>query len=362
MRLASKSFSYSDIKKILTFICTVFFTVVMLSGCSLYQREQQTLTPPMERPPTEIIQTTDVKRGTLENSIVLKGTFVALKEEELSFKDAEGYLKSIYVKAGVEVKAGQLLAELDTDHIKNEVQLANIDLKASLLDYEKLKMSPNCTSYELSKLSLVIENKKNTLENLQSKIAHTLIYAPFDGEITSILKVAVGDYISPNTLLMKLSDPSQLQLQCKPGQMNNLFQIGTKVIVYFNGYNPDSDGGAQKEKYGREGIVTMCPSTIPSDADSSLQGTVVVKVLNLPSQTNINETVDVHLAIEKRVNAIYIPKRLVEIMGNSNFVYVVRYGIKVRQDVELGIEVRGNVEIVKGLNEKDKVVTYAMDF
>jgi len=62
------------------------------------------------------------------------------------------------------------------------------------------------------------------------------------------------------------------------------------------------------------------------------------------------------VAYEKRTNALVIPKTAVLDEDQEKTVYVVQNGAVVRRVVETGVEEKGLVEILSGLQEYDEIV------
>ena len=80
-----------------------------------------------------------VKRCTIEEMIGGSGTFVSVEQENMFFKHRGGRLKAIHVKIGDVVQKGDLLAELDTGTLENEIQQQKIRLQQTRLRYTQMK-------------------------------------------------------------------------------------------------------------------------------------------------------------------------------------------------------------------------------
>lgn len=102
----------------ISFLLVLFnIHLISLTGCALINKPKKDLSVPHGIPQIDIYKTIDIKRRNLERSIIIYGVFVSEKQQLLSFKNATGYLKALYVKNGDVVQKGTLLAELDTDSI-----------------------------------------------------------------------------------------------------------------------------------------------------------------------------------------------------------------------------------------------------
>jgi hypothetical protein len=60
--------------------------------------------------------------------------------------------------------------------------------------------------------------------------------------------------------------------------------------------------------------------------------------------------------VYSRLDTVVIPKKAVKELGGRQFVYLLIDGVKVEQDVELGIEDNGDVEVVSGLSGDEQLI------
>lgn len=84
------------------------------------------------------IETTIVRRGTLTASVNATGSLSPLREAQLAFSTS-GTLTTLNVKAGDTVKAGQVLAALDTRELELQLAQAEANLMAAQARLEQLK-------------------------------------------------------------------------------------------------------------------------------------------------------------------------------------------------------------------------------
>src|SRR5499433_672694 len=69
-------------------------------------------------------------RGAPQEEIVLPGTMQAFTDAPI-YARTNGYLKKWYVDIGARVQAGQLLAEIDTPDVDQQLQQARADLNTA---------------------------------------------------------------------------------------------------------------------------------------------------------------------------------------------------------------------------------------
>ncbi len=89
--------------------------------------------------PTSIVPTNptyEVQRGDVVRVLEFSGRVAPVQEEELYFKTG-GYVDAVYVSRNSEVKAGDLLAELEVTDLKNQITQAEAELVAVQMDYDR---------------------------------------------------------------------------------------------------------------------------------------------------------------------------------------------------------------------------------
>jgi flavin-binding protein dodecin len=154
--------------------------------------------------------------------------------------------------------------------------------------------------------------------------------------------LGAGDYINAYSTLVRIADPTKLQLQYS-GSNNSDFQVGMKVEVKI-----------KNEVY--EGEVVMTPANAPIDADESLKNVVRIEVPDLPEGVSIGQTAQFSITLDKRENVIVLPRNLVRTYMGRKYVQVLEDGLKKERDVEIGLETPTEVEIIKGLEEGESVI------
>jgi HlyD family secretion protein len=85
--------------------------------------------------------TAQVTRGTIISSVETTGKLEAQKSARLSFRSS-GRVERVIARQGDAVKAGQVLAELDTDNLQRQLREAQAQLQISQLRLQQAKLGP----------------------------------------------------------------------------------------------------------------------------------------------------------------------------------------------------------------------------
>lgn len=328
-------------------ICIVSAALLLtlpLTGCYFFPKEEEVLAPPIKAPARITYETVEVKRGNIENVIMCTGNFVSVSQKDLYFVKTDR-LKDIYVTSGKEVKKGELLAELDTDAILNEIEMQEIALKRSQILYEDAKlnyeiMGGSRTSLDLAELDL--ETNRIKLERLRDELEKSRIVSPIDGIVVYIAGIKQGDYVNAYQTVIRVADPTQLQLRYS-GDRVSVFRLGMEVTVEI-----------ERKEYEAE--IVMTPMEAPADADEQVKQSVQIKVFGLPEGIRMGYPATIKLTLEKREDVIVIPKLLVNSFANRKFVNVLKDDIREERDIEVGIQTSTEVEVIKGLQEGELLI------
>lgn len=107
--------------------------------------------------PTSIVPTNPtytVERGLVVDEMQFTARIAPVVEEELFFKMG-GYVDTVYVRRGDEVKEGDLLAELEVTDLKNQITQKEAELQAVQMDFDR-RMAEAQANVHSKELSLAI--------------------------------------------------------------------------------------------------------------------------------------------------------------------------------------------------------------
>jgi RND family efflux transporter MFP subunit len=184
-----------------------------------------------------MVKLIDLKGGEADGALVLPGDVQAFNDAPIHAR-VSGYLKKWYVDIGAHVKAGQVMADIDTPDIDQQLAQAKADLAVAVANQQLSDttnkrwvglLSRDAVSRQeadekagdlAAKISLVNAAKAN-VERLQADEGFKHIIAPFDGTVTS-RATDIGALINvgtPNDVpLFTVADEKRLRIYVRVPQ------------------------------------------------------------------------------------------------------------------------------------------------
>ncbi|MDP4089694.1 MAG: efflux RND transporter periplasmic adaptor subunit [Bacillota bacterium] len=338
-------------KKILSFLALTGVFTFSFAGCSILHKEEAVIAPPLVEPDKVVYDEVDVKKGSIEIDVKGSAVFQSANLSNEAFNYGVSYLKSINVKLGDKVKAGQVIAEQETEDLESDLKKKKYKLQMDQLTYERIQNSLDAAADDRTKSDLKIqleqqqiniEMDKMDVQEAQKNIDHSESKASISGIVTYIDTLNPGDRVTPRKTVVTIADSASLEL-LYTGNNTDKFNVGAKVDVSYDSKN--CTGKVVKDEYN-----------IPSDASNASRKAVKVKLDTKPNDVEIGDSAYITLVIEKKDNVIVIPSSLLHETDGRNYVEMLDQGLRVQRNVETGLKNATDVEIVKGLEEGEKIL------
>jgi len=290
-------------------------------------------------------------------------------QETPIYARVNGYLKSWLVDIGAHVKKDQLLAEIDTPDL--DQQLAQAQSQEMLAQKSlALAKDTNARYQELLKQGVVSQldadtqatsqatNQANAdafaanLRYLQQQVAFKRVTAPFGGIITA-RNVNVGDLITANNTNFAMfhvqqTDPLRVYLRVPQEEAAN-------ITV---GQNFDVQIGAESAKT-YPGKVTSTSDAVSPD---SLTMLVELQVDNSKSEILPGSYATIRVPTIVLGKILILPDNTLIFRGKSLQVAVVNANSMVQlRDIKIGRDFGIQSEVLSGVTESDKVIVNPSD-
>jgi RND family efflux transporter MFP subunit len=283
---------------------------------------------------------------------------------------ASGYLKAWYVDMGAHVKQGQLLAEIESPEVdqqlqqaKEDVNTAQANLKLSQITADRYtnlfktdsvsKQDVDNAVQDASAKAATAKAAQANVSRLQQLVAYEKVYAPFDGVITA-RNIDVGalvnaDTNTPGKELFHLASTSTLRVYVNvPEAYSRSAKTGVSASLTLN------------EFPGRQFKGTLVRNSDAIDVNSRTL-LVEVDVRNPSGELLPGSYVSVHLKLPSKLQAVVIPANALLFRSEGLRVAMVQNGRTVLQPVLLGRDFGDTVEVVSGLASQDSVIVNPSD-
>ncbi len=269
------------------------------------------------------------------------------EEEALIVAKVGGEVRQLLVEEGDPVKAGDILARLDGDRLRLEMQRALANLK-------KLEQEYNRT-VELKEKGLVsagaFEGIKYELDSLRAaydlarlEYSYTDIRAPIDGVISERF-IKVGNTISANDEAFRITDMDPL--------LSYLF-VPEKE---FRRLRPGQPARMTVDAAPGEDFVASILRISPVVDPQTGTFKVTLAVTDPSGRLKPGMFGRFRIVYDKRENVLLVPRMAVLEDETQKSVFIVEDGLARRQKIQTGYAMGENVEVVEGLSGGETVIT-----
>lgn len=326
-------------------------------------------------------QTMIVRKGDLAQSVLATGKLDALRKVDVGAQ-VSGQLKTLSVSIGDKVKKDQLLGVIDPEQAENqikEVEATLMELRAqrrqaaaelklaevTLARQRQLAQTQAISRQDLDTavtelavkeaqvgtIDAQIKRNQASLDTAKTNLDYTRITAPVSGEVTQITtlqgQTVIAAQQAPNiltladlsTMLVKAQVSEADVIHLKPGQKAWFTVLGDPLTRY-------------------EGTLKDILPT-PEKINDAIFYYARFEVPNPQGVLRLEMTAQVHIQLSGVKNVLTIPlAALGDPVGDNRYkVTLLRNGETREREVTLGARNDTQVEVVKGLEEGDEVVT-----
>jgi RND family efflux transporter MFP subunit len=203
-----------------------------------------------------VVSTVKAIHGAATESIILPGNVQAWHETTL-FARTNGYIKRWLVDIGDYVKKGDLLAEIETPELDEQLQQAQAELQRAEINYRLAKItaerwvalrvtdsvSQQETDEKISAekaAAMQVAAAKANRDRLKKLVGFERVIAPFDGVITS-RTTDLGSLINAGSntrpALFRIAQADALRIYVRvPQNYAQRIQPQMKVLLYFSSH------------------------------------------------------------------------------------------------------------------------------
>ncbi|HZJ82301.1 MAG TPA: efflux RND transporter periplasmic adaptor subunit [Clostridia bacterium] len=391
--------------RIIGLMLILFMVLTLSTGCAgkdnveaESNEQEETYTP---------VEVSKVNRKTLANITTMNGRISADKDVML-MPTIPGKVKTIKVKDGDPVKKGDVLFTLDEKDIRKQIDQAKASYEIAKANYDMGQEQTNIAQESLERTKALTEsilnNARENLENTkklyevgavsksqldqaelalqqqeaqlqtqldqaemsasdrvtklansqleqaelaykqaQDALSNATITSPIDGIVTGI-SIEVGSMASNAQPSMNVVDMDRVyvKIDVVEGLINQLAK-GQEVNVTIPAVSSEPFNVA---------IDSINPTP---DARTQLYP-IKICLDNKDGMIKPGMFANVEIPLDVKEDVLSVPSQAVIVKDQKNIVYIVQDDKAIRKEVEIGLDTGIEVEILKGLEEKDTII------
>lgn len=340
----------------------------------------------------EVPRTTPVARGNVEETVLASGVIQASSLVSVG-AEVSGRIKTLNVTLGDDVKAGDVIAEIDSLNQENAVKAAQASLanteaqktiqtanlgqaKTALERAEKLSPQKLISDADLQAAQLAVQTAEGQLQAIDAQIQQaeinveaaqlnldrTRIVAPSDGTVVAV-SVEVGQSVNANNsspTIVKLANLDKMVVKAEISEADvPRVEPGQKVYFTILG-DPDTRIDATLR------AVEPAPDSIASDDTSTSSSSTAVyynglfNVDNPGHKLRISMTAQVTIVLKTADDVLTVPASVLTRKARDGS-YMLPVWDQQKEAVEptkvtIGLNNNVTAEVLSGLKEGDLVV------
>ena len=350
----------------------------------------------MSRKPADLL-TAVAKLGYVEQTVLATGTIEPFRLVTVGAQ-ASGQIKSLKVKLGDRVRAGDLIAEIDAITEENllrnaraaldslraqrNVQIAllkqyGLALKrqesmleheaTSRADYESAEAAVATTRAQIAAIDAQMIQGQTTLDTAIATLGYTKIRAPMSGTVVAIV-AKEGQTVNANQTIPTIVKLAQLDVITVSAEISeaDVTQVRPGQRVYFSIL-----GDPEKRYESRLRTIAPAPQSMEAEPSPTAGGASVGNVstpvyynglLDLPNpqgELRVSMTAQVYIVVAGAENALTVPAAALRERGKEGKYTVTvldHDGDQIPRRVTVGINNHTTAEILSGLKAGERVV------
>lgn len=205
--------------------------------------------------------------------------------------ESSGIVRMIHFESGQQVKAGDILLELDADVEKANLRSAQGRLPAVQANLKRMRQLFTRGSVSQGQLDEALANSQELtgqVDSLKATIARRTIRAPFDG-VMGIRNAFLGQYLNAGSDIARLEDISQFRIRFTIPQTRIAdIAVGQSLNIFVDAYPTTPFEGeitAIEPQINPGSGVVQVQASIPNQEGKLRSGMFAKLDVQLPTQT-----------------------------------------------------------------------------
>ena len=347
-------------------VLAIILAAIVVYGIIARSASEHTLKKQTEIAAIPTVNVVYPKPSTLSSDLALPGNTQAFTDTPI-YSRTSGYLKKWYFDIGARVRKGQLMAEIETPEIDQQLQVSEADLKSAQANlnlanttsarYQNLlktnsvsKQETDVAMSDAAAKQAAVDASMAAVRRLQQLQSFEKIYAPFDGIVTARntdigALIQAGENNTTRAELFHLAAIGDIRVYVAvPEAYSASIHTGDKATLTLDEYP------------GRVFIGTITRNSSSIDPASRTLN-VEVDIANPKGELLPGAYVFVHFKVPEHSTMLMIPSNTLLFRAEGLRVGVVRGGDHVQLvPVTIGKDAGATVEISSGLTANDAVI------
>lgn len=333
-------------------ILACFSALGLLCGC---QRSNSTTERSNAASAPVDVQVVLPRKGDIARRITLPAEIKAYQQATLYAKVA-GYLKTIAVDKGDEVKEGALLAEIEVPELIADRAKYRAEMEVAAIEYRRVSEAQKKAS-DLVVLQSVDNAKgrldiaKANLERTETLLGFARITAPFSGVVTrrlvdpgAFIPAATSGSAAQNAALLTLMDFSRVRVQVA---------VPEPEVPFVKNGLPVNVAVDELANHVFDGVVTRFAYALDENTKTML---CEIEISNPGGELRPGMFASVKIAIEQKNDAWLVPVEALVVEKVKSSVLTVADGKAKKVAVKTGFNDGVSVEILEGLKPNASVI------
>ncbi|WP_282125611.1 efflux RND transporter periplasmic adaptor subunit [Marinifilum flexuosum] len=297
----------------------------------------------------------EIAPKSIEKYISTTGTVEPIKTVELKSEVAGKYQLQTNPRTGRKfqlgdyVQEGTVVIQLEDKEYENNIKIKSLELRLEISKqtFEKqqsLYKKGGVTLSELKNAEIELINAKYSYEDAIFRLEKLKVKAPFSGTITNLNYYTENTRIEAASPVLSMMDYSKLHMEINLAE-KNISMIKTGQPVNIVNYTIPGDT--------LNGVLAQLSPAIDAETRSFK---AVIDINNSKLLLRPGMFAKGEIVVAKADSALVIPKNVILNKQKGNVVFVVHKGLAEERVIEFGLENPNEVQIVSGLEKKDRLV------
>lgn len=257
-----------------------------------------------------------------------------------------GEVREVLAEEGDDVRSGQVLARLDGDRLRLEMEQAEANLKKLQRDYQRnvdLKGKGLISEGDFEKIRYEMEALQATFDLAKLELDYTEIRAPINGVISErFIKIGNTIDINEQTFQVTSLEPLISYLHV-PEREYRRIESGQKAIIAV-----DALSGSNFEAV----VARISPIVDPETGTFKIS----IEVSDDSRRLKPGMFGRIDIVFDMHANALQVPRSAIVENAGQNSLFVVSEDVVERRIISTGYAESGQIEVLQGLDDMDEIV------